>query len=99
LVVLVLALWTGFSAGSGAEPPPATDGIPAGPGRAAAEDSAESQRMLRSYLQLQEQLHATLLAIEQARLENSTATRTNSEVLAGRLELIEKSLAQAREQQ
>jgi len=55
--------------------------------------------MLRSYLQLQEQLHATLLAIEQARLENSSATRTNSEALAGRLELIEKSLAQAREQQ
>jgi len=69
------------------------------PAKVAAEDSAEAQRMLRSYLQLQEQLHATLLAIEQTRLENSTATRTNSEALAGRLELIEKSLIQAREQQ
>ena len=73
-----------------------TNTVPAKP---AGEESAEAQQMLRSHLQLQEQLHATLLAIEQTRLENSTAARTNSEALAGRLELIEKSLAQAREQQ
>ena len=64
----------------------------------AAEDSAEAQRALRSYLQLQEQLHATMLAIEQTRLENSLASRTNADALATRLELIEKSLDQQRQQ-
>src|SRR5262249_26401205 len=63
------------------------------------EEPAEAQRILRSYLHLQEQLHATLLAIEQARMENAQAARTNSEVLATRLKLIEESLAQSREQQ
>jgi len=64
-----------------------------------AEESAETQRVLRSYLHLQEQLHATLLAIEQARMENALAARTNSEALAARLKLIEESLLQSREQQ
>ncbi len=82
-----------------AEPQSGPAGATNPPAKPAGEDSAEAQRMLRSYLQLQEQLHATLLAIEQTRLENSTATRTNSEALAGRLQLIEKSLDQAREQQ
>lgn len=72
---------------------------PAAPVKPPAEDSAESQRVLRSYLQLQEQLHATLLAIEQARIENTAAAHTNSDALATRLEMIEKSLAQSREQQ
>ncbi len=72
---------------------------PATPVKPPAEDSAESQRVLRSYLQLQEQLHATLLAIEQSRIENTAAAHTNSEALAARLEMIEKSLAQSREQQ
>lgn len=63
------------------------------------EESAEAQRVLRSYLHLQEQLHATLLVIEQSRMENAQASRTNSEALAARLKLIEESLIQSREQQ
>ncbi|MEY2408164.1 MAG: hypothetical protein QOF48_834 [Verrucomicrobiota bacterium] len=98
---LILMLASVMAPGSlrAAEPPAVAAATTNGPVKAAGEDSVEVQRMLRSYLQLQEQLHATLLAVEQTRLENSTATRTNSEVLAGRLELIEKSLVQAREQQ
>ena len=96
--IFVVLAWAAIAA-SGAELATNLSGATTTPPKAAVEDSAEAQRMLRSYLQLQEQLHATLLAIEQTRLENSTTTRTNSEVLAGRLELIEKSLAQAREQQ
>lgn len=69
------------------------------PAKPPAEESIEAQRALRSYLQLQEQLHSTLLAIEQARLENTAAARTNADALAARLEQIEKSLAQSREQQ
>jgi tetratricopeptide (TPR) repeat protein len=64
-----------------------------------AEESLESQRILRSYLQLQEQLHATLLAIEQARAESTAASRSNAELLTARLEFIEKALQQQQEQQ
>jgi len=97
LFVLALLLLLPGAPLRGAEPP-----VPAAPTNSAAkpgDESIEAQRVLRSYLQLQEQLHATLLAIEQTRLENSQAARTNADALAARLELIEKSLAQAREQQ
>jgi len=79
----------------GAEPAEPQTNAPAKP----AEESAEAQRALRSYLHLQEQLHGTLLAIEQARMENALAARTNSEALVERLKLIEESLHQSREQQ
>lgn len=69
------------------------------PARPALEESVEAQRMLRSHLQLQEQLHSTLLAIEQARTEATLATRTNSDLLAARLEMIEQALQQQQEQQ
>ncbi len=67
---------------------PATNGIA----------EAEPQQ-LRTYLKLQEQLHSTLLAIEQARQEASQETRANADVLAARLAQLEKSLAEQREQQ
>lgn len=62
-------------------------------------DPAVVERQLRHYLKLQEQLHATLLAIEQARLESSLEARTNAELLATRIEQLERALAQQREQQ
>jgi tetratricopeptide (TPR) repeat protein len=88
-------LLVGAASLRGAEPAAPPTNAPAQP----AEDSAETQRILRSYLHLQEQLHATMLAIEQARMENALAARTNSEALATRLKLIEESLLQSREQQ
>lgn len=62
-------------------------------------DPAVVERQLRHYLKLQEQLHATLLAIEQARMESSLEARTNAELLATRIEQLERALAQQREQQ
>lgn len=61
--------------------------------------SEVEQQQLRTYLKLQEQLHSTLLAIEQARQEASQETRTNADVLTARLAQLEKSLAEQREQQ
>lgn len=51
-----------------------------------------SQEILRAYLQLQEQLHLTQLAVEQNRREAREAAAQNSDVLAGRLQTIERSL-------
>jgi tetratricopeptide (TPR) repeat protein len=65
--------------------------LPAGP-TAHLEDT-NSQEMLRAYLQLQEQLHATQLAIEQNRKEAKEAAIQNAEFLTGRLHDIEAVLA------
>ena len=95
LAGFALILLAGTVTLRGAEPASPSTNAPA----QSAEESAEAQRVLRSYLHLQEQLHATLLAIEQTRMENALAARTNSEALATRLKLIEESLLQSREQQ
>ena len=47
---------------------------------------------MRTYLQLQEQLHATQLAIERNRKEADYAAAQATEALAGRLQAIEQSL-------
>ncbi len=100
--LVFLVLWLGFgswmnaaetNASAAAVPP-----LPPVPAKTA-EESLESQRILRSYLQLQEQLHATLMAIEQARAESTLASRSNADVLTARLELIEKALQHQQEQQ
>src|SRR6185503_8164302 len=59
----------------------------------------DPELQLRTYLKLQEHLHLTLLAIEQARQEASRESRTNAEALAERLELLERSLSKQREQE
>jgi tetratricopeptide (TPR) repeat protein len=64
----------------------------------ATNSTAEAELQLRNYLKLQEQLHATLLAVEQARVESSQEMRTNAEVLSARLEFLENALAHQREQ-
>jgi tetratricopeptide (TPR) repeat protein len=51
-----------------------------------------TQETLRAYLQLQEQLHMTQLAVEQNRREARETAVQNSETLAGRLQSIEKAL-------
>jgi len=48
---------------------------------------------MRSYLQLQEQLHATQLAVERTRAEAEQTSTQNMEALANRLKTIEESLA------
>jgi tetratricopeptide (TPR) repeat protein len=59
------------------------------------DEAAETQQQqtLRSYLQLQEQLHNTLLTIERTRKEADTAAKANAEAIAARLEAIEQALS------
>ncbi len=59
-------------------------------------NQTDSLETLRSYLQLQEQLHATELAIERNRLEAQQASARNAEALAARLQGIEHALAAQR---
>ena len=51
---------------------------------------------LRSYLQLQEQLHATQLALERNRQEAETLAARNAEAVAARLQLIEQAVSTQR---
>ena len=99
--ILFLVLWLGLVTGMNAAETNAASPAPTPPPlpTKTAEESLESQRILRSYLQLQEQLHATLMAIEQSRAESTVASRSNADLLTARLELIEKALQQQQEQQ
>ena len=47
-----------------------------------AEETIDAQQALRSYLQLQEQLHNALLTIEQSRQEADAAAKRNAEAIA-----------------
>ena len=64
----------------------------------AAKHAAETNGpdLLRSYLQLQEQMHAAQLAIERNRLEAESAATRNAEVIAAKLTALEQSLTNAR---
>ena len=59
-------------------------------------EETNAQETLRAYLQLQEQLRATRLAIEHGRLEAEAASARSAEALASRLQAIEQSLASQR---
>ena len=62
-------------------------------------DETNTQDTLRAYLQLQEQIHATQLAIERNRKEADAATAENTKALASRLQGIEQSLSLQRTQE
>jgi tetratricopeptide (TPR) repeat protein len=85
LIALIFAV--GCWAGMAAEIPASATGRPA--------DDTNSVE-LRTYLQLQEQLHATQLAVERTRSEAEQTSTQNMEALAGRLKTIEDSLATRR---
>ena len=59
-------------------------------------EDTNSLESLRAYLQLQEQLHATQLAIEHSRQETDSAATRNSQVLATRLQAVEQALESQR---
>jgi len=73
-------------ASSGAEKNILTEPVPR------ADETNEAQQTLRSYLQLQEQLHSTLLTIERTRKEADAAAKANADAIAQRLEAIEQTL-------
>jgi tetratricopeptide (TPR) repeat protein len=68
-------------------------GSPTAPARA---EETNSQEVLRAYLQLQEQLHETQLAIVQNRREAGEAAAENAKALAARLQALEQALATQR---
>ena len=57
-----------------------------------ADETNDNQQVLRSYLQLQEQLHDTFLTVERSRKEAEAAARASAEAIAARLEAIERSM-------
>ncbi len=87
-VAVLFALGQGLDSASGSEAD--TNLSPA------TASETNSQETLRAYLQLQEQLHLTQLAIEQNRKEARETAAQNSDLLAGRLQTIEKALESQR---
>ncbi len=62
--------------------------------------ASEAQtQLLRNFLLLQEQLHTTQRAVEQAREEAQTQSRQSSDLMAARLNLIEQTLNIQRQQE
>src|SRR5437763_6971738 len=86
LLVFFLPGWT--PALSAAEKAGPTNSPP----KADETNDSVSTQTLRSYLQLQEQLHETLLTIEKTRKDTEAAARANSEAIALRLGAIEQAL-------
>jgi len=84
-LVLSAASWGSLGAETNS-PPPATSSI----------EDTNSQALLHAYLQLQEQLRATQLAIEQNRREIKEAAAQNAEALSKALESIQESFAAQR---
>lgn len=62
----------------------------------AAESATNANETLRSYLQLQEQLHATQLALERNRQETEALAARNAEAVAARFKAIEDALTTRR---
>src|SRR5258705_2831326 len=71
--ICFLAALPGTAAQDKAESPPAN----AKPGA----EPTEAEQRLRAYLQVQEQLHSAMLAIEQARKEADAAAQRNNEAI------------------
>jgi tetratricopeptide (TPR) repeat protein len=63
---------------------------------AAAGNATGSSEALRSYLQLQAQLHETQLALERNRQEAEIAAARNAEAVTARLQLVEQALTSQR---
>jgi urease accessory protein UreF len=72
---------------------------PAGASGASSIVDTNGQETVRSYLQLQEQLHATQLAIERTRREADEASAEMAKAMAARLQSIEQALSTQRAQE
>ncbi len=67
-----------------------------GPAASAAQDIP--REVMRSFLHLQEQVHATQMAVERSRLDAESVAARNTEALNARLRIIEDALTEARKQ-
>jgi tetratricopeptide (TPR) repeat protein len=90
----LLALLAFFSSRQGVAV--AEDAATNSPPATGTESNTNTQEILRAYLQLQEQLHLTQLAVEQNRKEARDTAAQTSEALAGRLQGIERMMASER---
>ncbi|HEY5912418.1 MAG TPA: tetratricopeptide repeat protein [Verrucomicrobiae bacterium] len=73
----------------------AADASPGGAPTAEAPET-NAQDVLRSYVQLQEQVHAAQLAIDQTRKENAEAAARSAQEVAARLQSLENGLSNQR---
>jgi tetratricopeptide (TPR) repeat protein len=92
VTTLTLSLCVSRARAAETEPAPVT---PPSPGTNRVE---ETQEMLRAYLQLQEQLHATRIAVEQTRKDSDEASAQSARMLSARLQAIEQALTAQRTQ-
>jgi tetratricopeptide (TPR) repeat protein len=76
-----------------------TNAAPEADGKTAEPSVVIAQDFLRSYLQTQEQLHDTQMAIEQIRQESIAASASNSAAMEERLRSMEKTIANDRLEQ
>lgn len=90
LFLLLAFVWSSSSSGF------ATDAAPTNSAPVKSEESNAPSQELRTYLQLQEQLHSTQLAIERIRKEAADLAAQNNETLSSRLQAIEQSLSAQR---
>ncbi len=98
LLAIILLAFPAFAAEKIVEASPSTAALkPAAP--AVQVEPAATPDILRSYLQVQEQLHATQLAIERNRQDAEDIAARNTLALADRLGAIEKNLGEQRDRE
>ena len=88
-LILFVCLRPAFAA----DPPAPSDAST----RPLAEETSDGPRSLRVFLQLQEQMHSALLAIDEARQAAEAAANKNTEALTERLKTIEQAIAKQQE--
>ena len=90
LTIILTALAASPLAAQDSAPPPAAAVSPSP--QTPEQTAPTNDQVLRSYLQIQEQLHTALLAIENNREQLEAGAKQNNEMIAARLKLIEQTL-------
>jgi len=89
LALLLISLSAGFLGAESGSPANSAGGY----------NETNAQETLRSYLQLQEQIHATQLAVERSRTQAEAAATETAKAFTARLQGIETALASQRAQE
>jgi tetratricopeptide (TPR) repeat protein len=93
---IALLFCLGLTCLAGHSAPPTTNAIPETDGKAAEEAFITNQESIRSYLQIQEQLHTLQVVNEKNRLEAEAAAARNAELLQMQLDNLQKSVISQR---
>lgn len=89
---IALLFCLGMTCLAGHSAPATTNAVPETDGKAAEEAFITNQESLRSYLQIQEQLHTLQVANEKNRLEAEAAAARNAELLQMQMDGLQKSI-------